>query len=205
MRERLKATAKLVILVLLCLLAAGVGSCCQEVKAGFLPGDESLAGLSYYLDTVYGLKRSELPEKYLRVLLLGVEVLKPVYEVSDEEYEVLCRIVEAEATGGTVKQKMNVASCVMARVESDDWEDDIKSVVFSHSGNAYQFTPISDGRYYKVKITDSTREAVDKVIQDGKTHDCLFFCSYASYERSGSWHRNNLTYVFRDGEHVYCK
>ena len=177
----------------------------QRVQAGFLNGDESLAGLSYYLDVVYGLKQAELPEKYTRLVLLGVEVLKPVYEVSDEEYEILCRIVEAEATGGTVEQKINVASCVMARVESSDWENDIESVVFSHHGSSYQFTPIVDGRYYTVKITDSTREAVDSVIQNGKTHDCLFFCSYASYEKEGSWHRSALTYVFKDGEHIYCK
>ena len=135
--------------------------------------------------------------------MLGQEV--PAYEVTDEEYEILCRIVEAEATGGTIEQKANVASCIMARVEGDDWEDDIKSVVFSHSNGIYQFTPISDGRYYKVKITDETRAAVDRVLKEGKTHSCQYFCTYASWEKSGSWHRNNLTEVFRDGEHVYSR
>ena len=174
-------------------------------QAGFLPGDESLAGLSYYLDAVQSNRLAELPENYTRIVLLGAETLKPVYEVSEKEYEILCRIVEAEATGGTVEQKVNVASCIMARVEGSDWENDIESVVFSHSGKCYQFTPISDGRYYSVVISDSTREAVNKVIQDGKTHDCEYFCSYASYEKKNSWHRRCLTFGFRDGEHVYCR
>lgn len=210
-RERLRTIAKLLIMVLLGLLAAGVGSCCREVNAHepseitcFLKGDESLAGLSYYLDAIYEDRAGELTEPYIRILLLGKETL-PAYTISSEEYEILCRIVEAEATGGTIEQKMNVASCIFARIESADWEDDVKAVVFSHSNGIYQFTPISDGRYYTVRISDSTREAVDKVLQDGKTHDCLFFCSYGSYAKEGSWHRNNLTEVFRDGEHVYSR
>lgn len=124
--------------------------------------------------------------------------------LTDEEYEILCRIVEAEATGGNVEQKMNVASCVIARVQSKSWANTIKGVVFEHTGGAWQFTPVSDGRYYTVSITDTTRAAVDNVLQNGKTHNCQFFCSYASYEKKNSWHRNKLKYVFKDGEHVYC-
>lgn len=129
---------------------------------------------------------------------------KATTAISAEDYEILCRIVEAEATGGTVAQKKNVASCVLARVESKSWESTIKGVVFSHSGSTYQFSPIKDGRYYTVRITDSTRKAVDDVLKNGRTHNCLYFCSYKSYEKADSWHRNNLSYVFKDGEHIYC-
>ena len=135
---------------------------------------------------------------------VGYAIPKPITKVTDEEYEILCRIVEAEATDGNIRQKMNVASCVMARVEGKSWENTIKGVVFSHSGSTYQFTPISDGRYYSVKITATTRMAVSNVLRYGKTHSYQYFCSYASYAKENSWHRNHLRYGFKDGEHIYC-
>ena len=109
------------------------------------------------------------------------------------------RIVEAEATGGTIEQKKNVASCVLARMESKAWPNDIWHVVFQKD----QFSPVWDGRYYTVKITESTKEAVDWVLQYGKTHDCLWFCSDGSYRKENSYHRKNHTWVFFDGEHHY--
>ena len=136
--------------------------------------------------------------------LVDTDEHKASLAVSKEAYEILSRIVEAEATGGTIAQKKNVASCVLARVESKSWESTIKGVVFSHSGNTYQFTPVKDGRYYTVKITESTRNAVNAVLKNGKTHSCMYFCSYTSYEKGNSWHRTHLTYVFKDAEHIYC-
>ena len=121
-----------------------------------------------------------------------------VYGIPVKEYDILCRIVEAEATGGTVEQKVNVASCILARVESEHWPNTIEKVVFDKG----QFTPITDGRYYSVRITDQTRKAVAFVLKLGKTHDCEFFCSYASWN-SNNWHRRHLKEVFRDGEHIY--
>lgn len=171
----------------------------NKVKAGFLNGDESLGGFSKMMEYH---SMVDMPDEYIYLFKTYYKV--PAYTVTNEEYEILCRIVEAEATGGTVEQKVNVASCVMARVDSGNWASTIKGVVFQVTGGAHQFTPISDGRYYSVKITDETRQAVDRVIKYGKTHACEFFCSYASYKKENSWHRRKLTYGFEDGEHIYC-
>jgi len=175
----------------------------QKAHAAFLNGDEPLAGLNFYLDKCLTGKQNELPDFYLKIIEYAKDYIS-AYEVNDEEYEILCRITEAEATGGNIEQKMNVASCVLARVESGKWADSIKGVVFQNDGKTWQFSPVSDGRYYTVSITDSTRKAVDMIIKYGKLHDCQFFCSKKSYDKKGSWHRNSLTYVFYDGEHVYC-
>ena len=138
--------------------------------------DESLGGFSYMMDC---LEKNDIPE----------------------DYDILVRIVEAEATGGNHEQKMNVASCVLARVEAPQWPDNIEDVVFQKQ----QFTPVWDGRYYTVTITQSTKEAVDEVLKFGKTHDCLWFCSDGSYRKENSYHRLNHTWVFFDGEHHYTK
>ena len=159
---------------------------------------ESLGGFSYMMDC---LERNDIPEDYAKIL----RKWRPAYEITRDEYDILVRIVEAEATGGNHEQKMNVASCVLARVEAPQWPDNIEDVVFQKQ----QFTPIWDGRYFKVKITQSTKEAVDEVLKFGKLHDCLWFCSDGSYNKKNekgeycSYHRLNHTWVFFDGEHHY--
>ena len=178
----------------------------QEVKAGFVPGDESLGGFMYMLDNA---EKGVVPVGYEDLYKKAYERFHYEIEVNDEELAILERIVEAEATGGNVEQKMNVASCILARVRSDEWPDTIKEVVFQKTGSTHQFTPIKDGRYYSVKITDETREAVQNVLKNGLTHECLWFCSMQSYEKKDkngkytSWHRKHLEYAFYDDEHVY--
>lgn len=118
--------------------------------------------------------------------------------VTDEEREILYRIVEAEATDGTKQQKKNVASCILARVESKDFPNTVKDVVFEKN----QFTPLYDGRYYSVKITDSTKEAVDEILENGREHDYLFFCSYGCKSSYFAKKDQNET-PMKDGMHRY--
>lgn len=128
---------------------------------------------------------------------------EPYYTVTDDELEMLYRITEAEATGGTVEQKINVVSCVFARYESNEWPNTIKDVIFQKS----QFSPIDDGRYYTVKITDETRDAVNYVIENGKQHNYIFFCSYGC--KSNWFARKDAALAakgeepYRDGIHRY--
>ena len=162
-------------------------------KAGVIGiENDSLGGFSYMMDC---LERNDIPEDYKKILRMW----HPAYSITQDEYDILVRIVEAEATGGNHEQKMNVASCVLARVEAPKWPDNIEDVVFQKQ----QFTPIWDGRYYTVKIQESTKKAVDEVLKFGKTHDCLWFCSDKSYRKENSYHRKNHTWVFYDGEHHY--
>lgn len=136
----------------------------------------------------------------------------PVYTVTDEEYEILCRIVEAE-TDGTLEQKQNVCSCVMSRVESKEFPNTIKGVVFQKT----QFTPIIDGRYYSVTVSDRTKEAVNNILQDGiKFTDVngnvdtkvryLFFCAYGTEKRSNFFAgMDKKETAMLDGTHRYYK
>jgi len=144
-------------------------------------------------------------DRYARLVLVGDSTREYKFSVTADERAILERIVEAEATGGNVEQKKNVASCVLARVESKEWPNTVEKVVFQNDGRTWQFTPISDRRYYKVKITDSTRKAVNEVLIYGLTHRYTFFCSKKSWEKPNSWHRKALQYGFYDGEHIYCK
>jgi len=171
------------------------------VKAGWLNGDEALGGFSYLLECAY---QNKVPTGlYADLYYQAYHKFHYEIKLGESDKEILERIVEAEATGGNKAQKMNVASCVLARVQSNDWPDTLAQVVFQKTGKVYQFSPIGDGRYYSVKITDSTKDAVDEVLRHGLIHTCLFFCTKASYEKENSWHRKALNYKFYDGMHCY--
>lgn len=127
--------------------------------------------------------------KYLRDTEL------PSLDFTKKEIEMLQRITEAEVEGQSFESKENVASTIINRVLSDKFPDDIESVIFADN----QFAPIRDGRYNSVDITKSTIKAVNKVLENGATHDCLFFCNFGDIKslRNKKWFQN-LEIVFTD-------
>lgn len=119
--------------------------------------------------------------------------------VNDEaDLNIAYRIVEAEATGGTTQQKMNVMSCVLARVDSKGFPDSIEGVVFEKG----QFTPIIDKRYYSVTVTEDTKKAVNKILINGPEHNCTYFCT-SNCESYKSGFHSRLKEEFYDGVHHY--
>ena len=99
----------------------------------------------------------------------SVPVPKYRYNCSNTEYKVLLNIVEAELTGNNpkglgyedaVQCKLHVAQVILNRVEDDEFPDNIVDIVFAKK----QFSPIDDGRYGSLEITDATRDAVDKAL-----------------------------------------
>ena len=149
--------------------------------------------------TTMSIERVEIEQEEVKVVSRGNIVrLKReqkdfLYEISDEEMEILYRIVEAEATSGDFDQKANVAQCVINRLGTH--QDTITEVVFAKN----QFSPVSDGRYYSVEIQESTREAVDSVVANPTRHDSKFF--QANYSNS-KWFKT-LKFDFEDGIHRY--
>ena len=114
------------------------------------------------------------------------------------EYELimLYRIVEAEATGGESDAKINVAHVIFNRVNSDQFPDTIERVIFQKN----QFSPISDGRYGTVKITESTISAVNAALNGiDTTNGSTFFMYRAdSGKNNVTWFDNNLEFVMKD-------
>ena len=86
------------------------------------------------------------------------------YDISAEEYEMLLRIVEAEAGGEDTEGKILVANVVLNRVESDKFPDTIEEVIFQKNGKVTQFSPIADGRYYTVEVSEDTIDAVNRAL-----------------------------------------
>lgn len=128
-------------------------------------------------------------------------------QLSQTDKEVLLRIVEAEATGEDVTGKMLVANVILNRVNSDEFPDTVEKVVFQKSGKKYQFSPIRDGRYYKVSISETTEEAVERVL-DGEDYSkgALYFMSRRQANKSNArWFDQSLTWLLEYGTHEFYK
>lgn len=133
--------------------------------------------------------------------LVSADFINPIISITDEEYNNLVRIVEAEATGLDIKAKILVANVVINRVFSKNFPDNVTDVIFQ--GNGEQFQPVMDGRYYSVVLTDTSYEAVDRaLIGEDYSEGALFFAATAS-AGEGSWFAIHLRRLFEYNGHVF--
>ncbi len=122
-----------------------------------------------------------------------------------EDYENLLRIVEAEAGGEDEMGKILVANVVMNRVEDESFPDTVTEVIFQKSNGVSQFSPISDGRFYKVQVSDDTIEAVNKALcGEDYSQGALYFAArkYADSDNM-RWFDESLTFLFKHGGHEF--
>ncbi len=125
--------------------------------------------------------------------------------ISDEDYEALLRIVQAEAGGEDEQGKILVAEVILNRVLAKDFASTVYGVIFERSGGSPQFAPTADGRYYSVEVTQKTIEAVDKALKDEDlSQGALFFSARSKanpYDMA--WFDKNLKWLFQYGGHEF--
>ena len=131
----------------------------------------------------------------------------PKIKISEKEKQVLLRIVEAEATGEDVKGKMLVANVILNRVSNEEFPDNVIDVVFQCENGKYQFSPLYDGRYWDVTISEDSKKAVERVLNgEDSSQGALYFMArkYANPENA-RWFDRELTWLFQYGVHEFFK
>ena len=128
-----------------------------------------------------------------------------IYEVSEEDYDALLRLVEAEASGEDIKGKLLVANVVLNRVKSGVFPDTIKEVIYQQENGRAQFSPVATGKIDRVTVSGETVEAVERALcGEDESAGALYFVApaYASAENR-SWFENNLTLLFSYKGHEF--
>ena len=128
-------------------------------------------------------------------MLYGANIAS--YGISNKDKELFYKVVEAECTGDSYESKLAVANVIANRVNSSSFPNTISKVVKQKN----QFSVIADGRYKKVKVTDSTRKAVNDCLS-GKwilSDSVLYF----NVKGLNSWAKKNKTYWGTVGVHDY--
>ena len=142
-----------------------------------------------------------------RVIKEKILQRKKVYELSNEDYENLLRIVEAEATGEDLRGKILVANVIMNRVKSGEFPPNVTSVIMQREQGKVQFSPVADGRFYSVHVTESTKEAVEEVMYGTDySQGALYFVAAPKADaKNYAWFRGSLEYLFCHGGHEFYK
>jgi N-acetylmuramoyl-L-alanine amidase len=132
---------------------------------------------------------------------------KVKYNITQEEIGMLERIVEAEATGEDMIGRILVANVVFNRMTDEEFPDTVEGVIFHKVNGDYQFSPLSDKRYWKVKVTDETREAVQRALEgEDYSKGAIYFMSRKRTKKSRArWFDDSLEWLFKHGAHEFYK
>lgn len=126
-----------------------------------------------------------------------------VIELSDKEYNVLLRIVQAEAGGCDEMGRILVANVILNRVESDEFPDTVSGVVYQEC----QFSPVSNGSINTCKVTGKTIDAVNRALEgEDYSEGALYFMNRSkSSSKNVNWFDTKLDYLFKHGDHEFFR
>lgn len=122
---------------------------------------------------------------------------------SESDYHVLLRIVQAEAGNCDLKGRILVANVILNRVEDEEFPDTITEVVYEKN----QFSPVIDGSIKRCKVTDKTREAVDRALSgEDYSEGALYFMNRrTAAKKNVRWFDRNLESLFQHGNHEFFR
>ncbi len=125
--------------------------------------------------------------------------------LSAQDYETLLRIVQAEAGNEDIKGRILVANVVLNRVSDERFPDSVQEVVFQRAGGRAQFSPVANGTYYSVVVSEDTKEAVDRALAGEDYSEGALYFAARQYAGSSQmrWFDECLTKLFVYGGHEF--
>ena len=175
-----------------------IGTSCEQVMVGqrVKKIDDSVAefDVSAYMQS----KINALDEKY-------ISSAQKSTIMSDEDYDTLLRIVEAEAGTEDIKGRVLVANVIMNRVKYSEFPDNVTDVIWEYDNGVAQFSPVEDGRISEVTVSQETKDAVRQVLEGTDySQGALFFIQKSAAARDNiSWFDKNLKKLFKHGVHEF--
>ncbi|MCI6887896.1 MAG: cell wall hydrolase [Lachnospiraceae bacterium] len=126
-----------------------------------------------------------------------------IVKFSDQDYDVLKRIVQAEAGICDIRGKILVANVILNRVKSKHFPNNITDVVYERS----QFSPVYDGSINTCKVTQETIDAVNRALTgEDYSQGALYFMNRGRSRSSNvSWFDGRLTFLFQHERHEFFR
>lgn len=164
----------------------------SEIKKEELPEPDKVAEVEYIV--------VDEDDYYMEEEVESEVIEKDDSRVEDERVYWLSRIIHAEARGENQEGQIAVGNVVLNRVDSDEFPDTIKGVIFQKG----QFSPVSNGSIYNEPSSDSIRSATIALegheVVDGSA---LFFYN-DRLVASDNWIRTRDV-VAVIGNHTFCE
>ena len=129
------------------------------------------------------------------------EINKEETKHSEEDIELLARLVHAEAKGESYNGKVAVAATVLNRVRSNSYPGTIRGVIYQYNFG-YQYCPVRNGQINR-PADEESRKAVREALRgkDPSRGALSFYNPANSYNR---WIRSR-PHAVTIGNHVFVK
>ncbi|WP_231573484.1 spore cortex-lytic enzyme [Paenibacillus sp. FSL H7-0737] len=167
-----------------------------------------LKTLNFYtqpLDGVYGSQTKVAVAKFQKAYGLNADgvtgtktwnALKK-YTLSIEEMDILAKVIYSESRGEPYKGQVAVGAVVMNRIQSSQFPDNIKDVVFQKGA----FTAVSDGQYWLTPNRTAYLAALDAVRGWDPTNNSIYYFNPDTATSAWIWTRpQNL----KIGKHIFA-
>lgn len=170
-------------------------------QAQLLVGEQLATKIMYSMQVI----TAEKEELDTTVVMQGTISSVPVIPYTNEDYEIMLKIVEAEAGDCGEMGKILVANVVINRVKDERFPDTITEVVYQRNSNTAQFSPVSNGSINRVTVTQETIDSVDRALngEDYSKGALFFMMRSASSSKNITWFDKELKWLFKDGPHEF--
>ena len=168
----------------------------HTVKAG-----DTLWKIAYqYGATVQKVK--EANGRTSNMIFPGQKLYIPQAAISEDDKELMARLVAAEAKGEPYAGKVAVATVILNRLSSPDFPNSIKEIVYQVVDGHYAFTPVQNGAIYQQADADSKKAVNEALGFWGQGNGSVYF--YNPKISTSKWIFSREVTV-RIGNHVFAK
>ncbi len=191
----------------------GSASAAPVLSVGSSSGDVwdlqyRLKTLDYYtqpLDGVYGSQTKAAVAKFQQNYGLNADgitgsktwaALKK-YTLNINEMDILAKVIYSESRGEPYKGQVAVGAVVMNRIQSSQFPDTIKEVVFQNGA----FTAVSDGQYWLTPNETAYKAALDAVRGWDPTYNSIYYFNPDTATSAWIWSRPQNIKI---GKHIFA-
>ncbi|WP_141334652.1 MULTISPECIES: spore cortex-lytic enzyme [unclassified Paenibacillus] len=120
------------------------------------------------------------------------------YSLNRSELDVMAKIINSEARGEPYKGQVAVGAVVMNRIQSAQFPDNIRDVVFQPGA----FTAVDDGQYWLTPNKTAYLAAQDAVRGWDPTNNSLYYFNPDTATSAWIWSRPQTVKI---GKHIFAK
>lgn len=128
---------------------------------------------------------------------MGIQSSSSAGGYSSSDYNLLARLISAEARGEPYSGQVAVGAVVLNRVEHPSFPDTISGVIYQNGA----FTCLSDGQFYKEVSESAYSAARDALNGADPSGGAIYYFNPATATSSWIWSRPLITTI---GKHRFC-
>ena len=152
------------------------------------------------------LKQSEIKnekkvQEYKTKSIVEVATPKIEQDLTEEEINLVCHVVNAEAGDYGYDAQKNIAVAIFNRMNDGRFPDNITDVLYQHDNGVWQFSTIQNNSAFEKTPTEETRKAVYDAYEQLEDYQKVIFFE----SKDSSVHEQYAELCFSDNAHKFYR